>query len=126
MRRRDYVPPEHAEQVALMRWAVLASGGHPELRWLYANPNGGERHPAVAARLKAEGTRKGIPDLHLPVMRGGYGGLWIELKRQAGGRVSPEQRVWLAGLNANGHRAVVCKGWAEARDVILDYLGAKV
>lgn len=124
MTRRDYVPPEHAEQVALVRWSILASGAHPELRWLLAVPNGGDRHPAVAARLKAEGVRKGVPDMCLPVPRGGFGALWIELKRQAGGRVSPEQRVWIAGLQANGHRAVVCAGWVEARDVILDYLGS--
>lgn len=120
---KHYIPPEHAEQVALVRWAEWRAPQVPELRWLLAVPNGGDRHPAVAARMKAEGVRRGVPDMCLPVMRGGFGALWIEMKRQKGGRVSPEQRAWIAGLQAQGHKAVVCEGWEHARDVITEYLG---
>lgn len=44
------------------------------------------------------------------------------MKRRKGGRVSDDQREWLAHCNENGYRAEVCRGWDEAREVIEDYL----
>lgn len=115
---------EHEEQVALMRLVEMHRGRWPELGMLYAVPNGGDRHPAVAAKMKAEGVKKGVPDLCLCLPRGGYHGLFVELKRQKGGVVSPEQKAWLQALNAIGYRAEVCKGAAEAWDVIREYIQA--
>lgn len=118
---------EHQEQAALFAWRELAKGRHPGLELLLAIPNGGDRHPAVAAKLKAEGVRAGVPDLCLPVPRGRFHGLWIELKAPGGpglrkGALSPEQRAWLADLDANGYKAVACWGWEAARNVIVEYL----
>lgn len=115
-------PTEHAEQCALMSWAQMAYGKHPELRWLYATPNGGFRHPSTAAKLKAEGAKAGVCDLFLPVARGGYNGLFIEMKRTKGGTVSPEQADFIDFVQQHGYRAEVCKGWIVARDVLMDYL----
>ena len=112
---------EHQEQVALMQWARLAEGKWPELRLLHAIPNGGWRHPAVAKGLKAEGVKPGVPDLDLPVPRGNYCGLRIELKAK-GGKATTEQRWWLDELASAGHRTEICVGWEAARDVIVDYL----
>lgn len=116
------LPSEHVEQMRLFQWAHYARGSHPELRLLYAVPNGGARHKAVAAKLKAEGVRAGVPDVCLPVARGGFHGLYIELKRQRGTRPSAEQREWLAALMDAGYRATWCPGWEAARDVIETYL----
>lgn len=116
------VPTEHAEQCALMDWAQMAYGKHPELRWLYATPNGGFRHPSTATKLKAEGAKAGVCDLFLPVARGGYHGLYIEMKRQKGGRLSPEQSDFIDFVTQHGYRAEVCAGWIVARDVLMDYL----
>ena len=120
--RRNFTPSEHDEQVNLMQWAAHTACTHPELRLLYAIPNGGQRHKVTAAKLKAEGVRAGIPDLNLPVPRGTFCGLYIELKRRQGGRVEPEQRDWLNALEAQGYRTYVCRGWESARDAILEYL----
>jgi len=49
--------------------------------------------------------------------------LYIELKRQTGGKVSPEQKIVLEALNSFGHEAVICKGFEEAKNVIVNYLG---
>jgi hypothetical protein len=113
--------PEHDEQVALFRWAEMQSGGIPELALLFAIPNGGDRHPAVAAKLKAEGVKKGVPDICLPVARRGYHALYIEMKAP-GGRVKPEQREWHIKLQGCENRVEVCIGWESAKDVLLDYL----
>ncbi len=105
-----------------MQMVALHTGQHPDLARLYAVPNGGARHPAVAAKLKAEGAKPGVPDYHLPLPRNGYAGLWIELKSLTGDP-SREQREWIQWLRANGHRAEVCRGWVAAWAVIADYLG---
>lgn len=113
---------EHVEAVTLMRMVALHTGQHPELAYLYAIPNGGDRHPAVAAKLKGEGARAGVPDYHLPLPRGECAGLWIELKSMTG-YPSREQREWIEWLRAHGHRAEVCRGWEAAWRTICDYLG---
>ena len=115
-------PTEHAEQCALMDWAQMAYGKHPELRWLYAIPNGGFRAMSIAVKLKAEGAKAGVCDLFLPVSRGGHHGLYIEMKRTKGGVLSADQKDFIAFVQAQGYRADVCKGWVQAKDVLLDYL----
>lgn len=115
-------PEESAEQTSLFYWAAFHTGKWPELRLLHAIPNGGMRHKATAARMKGEGVKAGVPDICLPVPRGHYHGLYIELKRLRGGRVSDEQEKWLADLTAQGYRAVVCKGWLAASEEITRYM----
>jgi len=111
---------EYAEQVALMMWA--ASSKIPELKWLVAIPNGEYRNKATAGKLKAMGVRAGMPDLFLAIARHPYPGLWIELKKLKGGKVSPDQVIWLEHLERQGYKTYVCYGWIEARDAILKYL----
>lgn len=115
---------EHQHQVALMQWARLQEGRVPELALLHAIPNGGFRHINVALGMRAEGVKPGVPDLHLPVPRGQYAGLWIELKAERG-KASPAQAWWIDQLRRQGHCACICYGHDEARKVILDYLGGK-
>lgn len=119
------VPTEAEEQIALFEWATLQSGRFPELALLYHVPNGGSRNKIEAARLRAQGVKSGVPDLCLPVARGANHGLYIELKRQRGGRISEEQVRWINGLLEQGYAAAVCKGWQEAASVIIGYLRQK-
>ena len=121
------VAEEHDEQAALCRsWALYARGrGIPE-NLLFAIPNGGRRDAVTGARLKAEGVRAGIPDLFLAVPRGQWAGLFIEMKRRRGGRVSSEQEAMLACLAESGYGVSVCKGWDEARAALEAYMGGKV
>lgn len=86
-------------------------------------PNGGTRAKSEAGRFKAEGVKAGVPDIFLPVPRGEYAGLFIEMKRRKGGRVSIDQSMWLEALKKQGYRTAVCRGWEQARDVIGGYLG---
>jgi hypothetical protein len=112
---------EHQEQVSLLRWVTLLQTRHPELALLHAIPNGGHRHKAVAARMKAEGVKRGVPDLCLPVPRGEHHGLYLEMKTRQG-RLSPEQREWGNALQAQGYRFEVCRSWHEAARSLADYL----
>ena len=116
------VPTEHAEQSALITWASMSSGKHPELRLLHAIPNGGARSKAAAGKLKAEGVKPGVPDLCLPVARGGYHGLYIEMKRTHGGTLSPEQKQWHQDLIEQGYHVALCKGQQAAQQALTAYL----
>jgi len=115
-------PTEHTEQVALMTWAKATARTEPAWGNLFAIPNGGARHLLTAKRMKAEGTSAGVPDLFLAWPAGGRPGLFIEMKRAKGGRVSPEQKVWQDRLRAAGYAVAVCHGFHEARRIIDTYL----
>ncbi len=116
------VPTEHAEQRALVTWASLSTGKHPELRLLFAIPNGGARSKAAAGKLKAEGVKPGVPDLCLPVARGGFHGLYVEMKRVKGGTLSPEQKTWHQALTEQGYHVALCKGQPAAQQTLTTYL----
>ena len=113
---------ESVEQICLFRWAEWQAGKYPELRWLFHIPNGGLRSKATAGRLKAEGVKAGVPDLFLPVPHQGYHGLFIEMKREKGGKPSENQKEWLKQLNEAGYLAVICHGWEAAAQELTRYL----
>jgi hypothetical protein len=113
---------EQGEQAALFKRAETHYAEYPELRLLFAIPNGGSRHPAEAANLKKSGVKAGVPDVHLPIARKGYHSLFIEMKKHDG-RESREQRDWRDSLNLHGNLAVVCRSQSEAWQVLMDYLG---
>lgn len=113
---------EADEQKDIFYTAYLMRNVYPELRLLFAIPNGGSRHPAEAAHLQQQGVKAGIPDMCLPVARGGYHGLYIELKRVKGGKVSEKQMQWINDLNAQGYLAKVCYGADDALETLKKYL----
>lgn len=116
-------PLEHDEQKALFEWADAMQGEHPELAMLFSIPNGGARHPAVAAQLKAEGVKAGVPDCFLAVRRGKFGGLFLELKRaNHSNGPTAAQREWIDALRRYGYSACVCYGAQEAISTIMAYL----
>ncbi len=111
---------EHNEQVALMQWTIKAKGKYPELL-LHAIPNGGRRDAITGRKLKEEGVKAGVPDLSLPVARGGYHGLYIEMK-SVNGRINPRQARWLELLDKQGYLTEVCRSSMEAIGVLMAYL----
>ena len=124
MTRVVSVVPEDFEQELVMRWAEGQAGNWPELALLHHIPNGGKRGKSEAAKLKRMGVKRGVPDLCLPVPRGAFIGLYVEMKKLSGGRLSPEQRTWLNKLAAQGHMVTVAQGHEQAITVIRDYLAA--
>ena len=120
--KRTYTPPtvplEDAEQRVIFQWAAMETAACPELGLLYAIPNGGKRAIKTAVALKKQGVKRGVPDMCLPVARGGYHGLYIELKRPKGGVVSETQKSWITALNTQGYKAIICHGAAEAIEQI--------
>jgi hypothetical protein len=119
------IPTESQEQITLFQWASYSTKAHPELDLLYHIPNGEKRSIMTATRLKAEGVKPGVPDLCLPVPRGEWHGLYIELKRRKGGKVQPEQTEWMEALARQGYCVALCKGSEAAQKTILGYLNTK-
>lgn len=104
----------------------------PELRWFHAIPNGGSRGDDAKSRairggqMKAEGVRKGVADTFLPVARGGWHGLYIEIKKPGKrSSTSEEQDEFGAYCHQNNYGFVVCDTWQTARDMLISYLSQK-
>jgi hypothetical protein len=106
------------EQVEFVR---LMRKRYPEIIG-YANANGEARSKAGGQRLKMEGVLPGVPDLFLAEPWKLWHGLYIEMKRTAGGRVSDAQRLIIPRLIAKGYRVEVCRGADEAMEALEDYL----
>jgi hypothetical protein len=99
-------PSEHLEQVRLVSWFRKT---YPSVR-IFAIPNGGGRSMAQGASLKVEGVSPGVPDLCIPAWN-----LWIEMKRESGGVVSPVQKDWIEYLEGIGHRVIIGRGFDDAK-----------
>lgn len=100
---------EHTEQVNFVNWFEYQ---HPGVL-IFAIPNGGARHIVAAKKLKAEGVKKGIPDLCVPAWN-----LWIEMKREKGGKLSKEQKEIKAYLESIGHTVIVGHGFKDAKEKV--------
>ena len=110
-------PTEAQEQAALMEWAHLSAARLPGVELLFHIPNENAHHKV------REGVCAGVPDLCLPVARGGWHGMWIELKRaDHSNHPTPAQLAWLARLECEGYRCVVAYGANAAIDAIENYL----
>ncbi|GFM73757.1 hypothetical protein PSCICL_47490 [Pseudomonas cichorii] len=120
--RAKPIDREGLEQAALLRELKLRMPLVAAL--IYHVPNGGHRHKLVAVKLKEQGVRAGVPDLVLPMARGGYFGLYIEFKATApnDAAVSASQYAWIRQLNEQGYLAIVCRGHFDAMEQIRAYL----
>ena len=112
---------EHQQQATVIAWARSRETARPELALLFAVPNAGKRSVRLAAYMKAEGLKAGVPDLWLPVARRGYHGLVIEMK-WGDNQATPEQEQWLEALEQQGYLAVVCRSAGEAIELLEWYI----
>lgn len=112
---KNMTPLEDYEQIRLATWLTREG-----IRF-YAIPNGGKRNLVEALKFKRSGVQPGVPDVCIPIPSGSYHGLYIELKRVIGGKVSQSQSEWLAFLREKGYYAQVAKGFEEAKEMVEHY-----
>jgi len=115
---------EDCHQAALFCWCSLPDqqAKFPQFnRLLFAIPNGGERNVAVAAKMKATGTKADVSDIFLSVARGGYHGLYIELKK-FGGKARKGQIEFIDDARREGYCGYIVEGWENARDLLVWYM----
>ena len=97
---------------------------YPKVR--YCASLGGQfipKHLTKTLKKKARsGYVSGFPDLQITEARGGYFGLFIELKFDKTRYTTQEQKAWLKDLEERGYKAVCCKGYTETIETINKYL----
>ena len=112
--------PEAAEQENVIKWARDNEKTYPFLWMLHSSLNGVRLSKIQAGKAKASGMLSGVPDLFLPVPRGSFCGLYIEMK-SATGRIMPSQSRYLSAVSDFGYSAVVCYSANEAIKTIENY-----
>jgi hypothetical protein len=120
-KKRQY--KEHAHQVAIFKQAALYEPQYPLLALLQGSLAGVNLDIVKAKRAKDAGVKAGFPDINLPVARGGYLGLYIELKT-TWGSVSPAQDRIMNMLTNQGHLVLLLKGYTALKvfEIIIQYL----
>jgi hypothetical protein len=114
---------EHLEQARYFAWVKKHRRTHEQLHLVFAIPNGGFRHKAVAARMKAEGVEPGIPDIFVSVPKDGFSGMYIEMKStDPKAKLSTAQEDKIQLLRQHGYQVCVCKGADHAIAVTKEYL----
>lgn len=119
---------EAREQKTLIEWAFMAHFYNMDNElcrvsdYLFAIPNGGHRHAAVAVELQKQGVKPGVSDLMLPVKTKDFSGLWVEMKAGKNG-LSEEQASWFMKMHTQGYMCVMCVGYKAAADTIAGYVG---
>ena len=121
-------PSEHQLQATVIGWWRLAHKAYslPEYL-LFAIPNGGARDSITGARLKAEGVRRGVPDLMLAVPTRDAHGLFVEMKLQesfnkASASSKEAQATFSHSLTSRGYAYKLCFDSTEAISAIKAYL----
>lgn len=99
---------EHLEQVSAVNWFEATYPGV----LIFAIPNGGERNPMVAEKMRREGVRRGIPDLMIPAWR-----MFVEMKAPKG-RLSDYQIERIDYLISAGYQCLVCYGFDDFKSQI--------
>lgn len=114
---------EAQHQANVFKWSMQPSirSRWPELRLLFHIKNEERSGVRAVAVDKAMGVKAGVPDLCLPVARGKYHGLYVEMKTEKG-RTSDAQDWWGERLLEQGYFWEVCHGWESAVRVLEWYL----
>lgn len=107
---------EFDEQILLADWLNLK-----QIKFT-ASANGGSRNIIEAKKMKKMGVSPGFPDIEIPLPRGRFHGLYIELKNKKRGRISESQQEWLIYLNEKGYLALCAHGFEKAKEIIQDYM----
>lgn len=113
---------EHQHQKAFFEILRLNERTHPELRFIFAVPNGGRRDKAAAGKLWAEGVRAGVPDICIPIGRKGHFGAFIENK-SASGKTTPAQAEFALHLTRANYAFKTCRSVDEQVAFVEWYLG---
>ena len=113
---------ESAHQQQVIEWARMASRSakYPMLEMLHCSLNGVKLTKTQAVIAKSQGMLSGVPDLFLPVTRGKYHGLYIEMKHGSNTLTDNQERFLQNAANV-GYAVVVCQSAQEAIKRIEDY-----
>lgn len=110
---------EHLSQAALFE--AIEKLRIPGLQWMFAIPNGGHRHVRVAMKMKAEGVKAGVWDIFLPIPKGKYHGLFIEMK-WGKNKLTDSQKEFGQFVERQGYQTKVAYDWEMALSYLIEYM----
>ena len=133
---------EHSHQAAFFCWLQNNKHLQPGFEFAYAVPNGGQRGKREAARFVAEGVKRGVPDVVIPIPTwttgvdsGGeplnliqYCGLYIEFKKPSleksmkGTVTDPDQIRYRDYLLSQNYSHFVAFHYLKAVEFTIKYL----
>jgi len=117
---------EHDDQVLFIQW--LKAQGYWDRYGIFAIINGIpligtlKQRSKIINYMKAEGMRPGVSDLLFAIARGGYHGMFLELKRESGGILSNEQKEFIKIIEAAGYFSAIAAGLEEAVTITETYI----
>lgn len=111
------------EEQECMNFVTIVRYQYPAVAELmYHIPNGGFRNEIEGRKFKRMGVLAGVSDYCIPVARGAYHSLYIEMKRKAGGSVKGSQARFIWLLRQQNIFADVCNGCEDAIRLLSKYL----
>lgn len=125
---KSYTVEGHAAKLL-----ALYNDAEPRLKWLHHIKNEEKGGLIRGANAKAEGVKPGVADVCLPVRITGFAplgmiipvywcGLYIELKRETGGKPTKEQVEFGEFVKSQGYMWRPVVGWYLASRVVMEYL----
>jgi len=91
----------------------------------FAIPNGGQRHPGVARKLKAEGVKAGVADLFIMHPNANRNGLFVEVKT-AIGKQSESQKDFQSKCKLWNYAYVLVRSLDDMIEILDDYKNNKI
>lgn len=116
--RKTRVEHESNMQIACVRWFRFQ---YRDVL-IFSIPNGGKRGKTTAYFMKLEGALAGVPDLCVPVAKGGYHGLYLELKDGDKGKQSEAQKAIIEELQRQNYKVVVVRSLEQFMNTINEYM----
>lgn len=119
---------EHHQQCAVFEWWYLVYPKYYEK--MFSCPNGAflagdyKRRAGQMKKLKAEGLKPGVSDIFLMVARGGYHGLFIEMKDigKTEDDVTVPQLEHIEAAREEGYKAEYAIGAEQAIKILDKYM----
>ena len=108
---------QHQGEVVKWFWNT-----YPEFRGLLYHNFNNPRNQIQGAQLIALGLMKGNPDLTLATPRGGFGALYIEMKKP-GEKPRADQLKQMERLSSAGNKVEWADSADKAKEIIKNYLG---
>jgi hypothetical protein len=113
---KNKTPTEYEEAIVLAEYLTLNNYKFTHLAQETYTP-----HWGVRMKNKRMGVKAGIPD-YMIILPERQGLLFIELKREKGGKLTPDQKSWIDALNGIPNvEAIVCYGSDSAIECLKEY-----